>query len=314
VLQTKLAINQPGDEYEQKADRISQQVMRMPEPKLQRACACGGGCPKCQMQQPGRELESLHTKRVHASDTGQIAAPPIVHEVLRSSGQPLDPATRAFMEPRFGHDFSHVRVHTDERAGASSHAVHALAYTAGRHLVFGTGQYSPTIASGRRLLAHELAHTIQQSSLGSGKALQRAPAGSSKMPTTPLEPLEAVAQRIARLALGPNQAIGQFYRGPVLTVVRDVLSDEIFVGLNTGIPQKLTDVIDRAIEAQKARISSGEVTLIHCAGYLVHPFSENDEFFGRMYQVASTGVRERGKPCPAPSNLSSTSPQPGNFR
>ena len=114
AIQTKLAINKPGDGYEQEADRVAEQVMHTPEPQLQRACPCGGACPKCQTEQPGQEKERLQTKRVQASDTGQIAAPPIVHEVLRSPGQPLDPATRAFMEPRFGHDFSRVRVHSDE--------------------------------------------------------------------------------------------------------------------------------------------------------------------------------------------------------
>lgn len=143
AIQTKLAINKPGDEYEQEADHVSEQLMRMPEPQLQRTCPCGGGCPTCQTEQPGREHESLQTKRVQASDAGQIAAPPIVQEVLRSPGQPLDAVTRAFMEPRFGHDFSQVRVHNDARASQSARAVNALAYTVNRDIVFGNGQYSP---------------------------------------------------------------------------------------------------------------------------------------------------------------------------
>src|SRR5262245_1568645 len=91
ALQTKLAINKPGGESEQEADRVSEQEMRMPAPHLQHTCPCGGGCPKCQTEQPGREHERLETRRVPASDTGQIAAPPIGHEVLHSPGQPLDP-------------------------------------------------------------------------------------------------------------------------------------------------------------------------------------------------------------------------------
>lgn len=89
-------------------------------------------------------------------------APPSIHEVLRSAGQPLDPATRAFFEPRFGHDFSQVRVHNDAKAAASARAVNALAYTVGKHLVFAPGQYSPSTALGKRLLAHELTHVVQQ--------------------------------------------------------------------------------------------------------------------------------------------------------
>ena len=162
AIPTKLAINKPGDIYEQEADRITEQVMRKPEPQLQHNCACGGGCPRCQTEQPGRERESLQTKRVQAVDTGQIAAPPIVHEVLRSPGQPLDPATRAFMEPRFGHDFSRVRVHTDAKAAESARAVNALAYTVGHDVAFGAGQYAPKTSEGRRLLAHELTHVVQK--------------------------------------------------------------------------------------------------------------------------------------------------------
>lgn len=131
---------------------------------LQRKCACGG------TPGPTGECEACRKKRLQRK-TGQSASldhhhsevPPIVHEVLRSPGQPLDRETRVFMEPRFGHDFSHVRVHTDAKAVESARAVNALAYTVGREVVFGAKQYVPGTVSGRRLLAHELAHTIQQS-------------------------------------------------------------------------------------------------------------------------------------------------------
>src|SRR5688500_5479178 len=88
-------------------------------------------------------------------------APPVVHDVLHSMGQPLDATTRSFMEPRFGHDFSSVRVHTDDKAAESARSVNALAYTVGNHVAFNTGQHRPDTASGRRLLAHELTHVIQ---------------------------------------------------------------------------------------------------------------------------------------------------------
>ena len=179
AIQTKLAINKPGDEYEQEADRVSEQVMRMPEPQLQRACACGGACPKCQTERPGHGHEHLQTKRVLASDTGQIAAPPIVHEVLRSPGQPLDPGTRAFMEQRFGYDFSKVRVHSGAAAEQSARDVNAHAYTVGHNIVFDAGRFAPGTEQGGRLLAHELTHVIQQSGssnfspIYAGHSLQR---------------------------------------------------------------------------------------------------------------------------------------------
>lgn len=90
------------------------------------------------------------------------AAPPIVHEALRSPGVPLDAASRAFMEPRFGHDFSRVRIHIGPEAVRSARAVGARAYAISRHVVFSDGQYTPQTPAGRHLLAHELAHVIQQ--------------------------------------------------------------------------------------------------------------------------------------------------------
>jgi hypothetical protein len=172
-LQAKLAVNAPGDSYEQEADRVAEQVMHSTEPRLQRACACGGACPKCETKLSGREDVGLQMKSVHARDTSEVAAPPIVHEVLASPGQPLDPATRAFMEPRFGHDFSRVRVHADQRAAQSADAVAAHAYTVGADVVFGAGRYAPQSGGGQRLLAHELAHVVQQQNGGATPSLQR---------------------------------------------------------------------------------------------------------------------------------------------
>jgi hypothetical protein len=89
-------------------------------------------------------------------------APPIVHDVLRSPGQPLDAASRAFMEPRFGYDFSRVRVHSDSQAAKSARAVNAQAYTVGSNIVFGANRGGAGNLSQQRLLAHELAHVVQQ--------------------------------------------------------------------------------------------------------------------------------------------------------
>jgi len=99
------------------------------------------------------------------------AIPPIVHEVLRSTGQPLDSDTRAFMEPRFRHDFSRVRVHTDAKAATSARALKAQAYAMGESVVFGAGKYVPHETTGNELLAHELEHIVQQEA--SGPRLQR---------------------------------------------------------------------------------------------------------------------------------------------
>jgi hypothetical protein len=174
ALQAQLIVNAPGDPYEREADRISEQVLRMPEPRLQRACACGGTCPKCKAKQREPENERLQTKRLPDGATGESVAPPIVHEVLATPGQSLDPATRGFMESRFGHDLSRIRVHADSRAAESARAVEALAYTVGKDVVFGAGQYAPHSPAGRKLLAHELTHTLQQGA-STAPALQRQP-------------------------------------------------------------------------------------------------------------------------------------------
>lgn len=164
-IRAKLAVGDPGDSFEQEADRIAGQVTAMPEPRVQRACACGGTCPRCRTQ-PGPEPPRLQTKQLNSGDPAQAAVPPVVNEVLRSPGRPLDPGPRAFMESRFGHDFGHVRVHADARAGASAQALEARAYTAGGDVVFAPGQYAPDGAEGRRLLAHELTHVVQQGTPG----------------------------------------------------------------------------------------------------------------------------------------------------
>jgi hypothetical protein len=143
----------------------------------------------------------IQRKRAHGRGTGggtaRAAAPPVVEEVLGSPGRPLDAASRAFMESRFQHDFSRVRVHTDARAGSSASEIDARAYTAGRHVVFGTGQYAPHVPGGQRLLAHELTHVVQQE--GSGPA---APAASSRQASRPGDAAEREAESVADAVLG----------------------------------------------------------------------------------------------------------------
>ena len=118
--------------------------------------------PRVPAEPPRQEPARLQAQHPGRNDSGQAAAPPIVHEVLRSPGQPLDTATRAFMEPRFGHDFSRVRVHTDATAEQSARDVNARAYTVGQNIVFGAGRFAPGTREGLELIAHELTHVVQQ--------------------------------------------------------------------------------------------------------------------------------------------------------
>ncbi|HEU4560851.1 MAG TPA: DUF4157 domain-containing protein [Longimicrobium sp.] len=129
-------------------------------PVLRRACACGGTpgptgeCEECRRKRPGL--------RRSPSAAAPAVAPQAVHDVLRSPGTPLDGSVRAQMEPRFRHSFADVRVHADSRAAESARSVGAHAYAVGTHLVFGAGRYVPGSAGGNRLIAHELAHVVQQ--------------------------------------------------------------------------------------------------------------------------------------------------------
>ncbi len=247
-IQSKLKVSQPGDQYEQEADRISDHIRYIPEPKLTRVCPCGGGCPRCKngeatidrninltktiqpklkVSQPGDmyeqeadrvadqimrmskstdsaksitetndqerighacsscnmkgqeekkndrlniSLKPLSSSNMELSD---VIADEIDNNHANSEGSPLDSNTQEFMSSRFGFEFSKVRIHTDETAARASNLANALAYTIGNDIVFGQGQYQPNSLQGRRLLAHELAHTLQQR--GSAASVQRSP-------------------------------------------------------------------------------------------------------------------------------------------
>jgi len=147
--------------FQNQANTISKPSLTPVRSGLLQRCTAATQCKDCRNKQLSVQRSSVN----HAQPSG---IPPIVHEVLRSPGQVLDAATRAFMEPRFGHDFSGVRVHTDAKAAESARAVNALAYTVGRDVVFGAVQYSPHSLAGRRLMAHELAHVAQQYQGGGG--------------------------------------------------------------------------------------------------------------------------------------------------
>jgi len=158
-LQVKLTIGAPDDVYEKEADSVAEEVMSRATPELRRKCACGGGseeeCPDCRTKR-------VALQRLSSGGDAGLEAPSMVEDVLATPGQPLAELTRRTLEPGFGHDFSHVRVHEGSKAAESASAVNAVAYTVGNHIVFGEGHYAPGTNAGHHLLAHELTHTIQQ--------------------------------------------------------------------------------------------------------------------------------------------------------
>jgi len=147
--------------------------------------------------------------------------PPIVNEVLRWPGQPLDATTRAFMEPRFGSDFSHVRIHSNQVAGRSAQEVNAQAYTVGNDIVFGSGRFAPETPEGRHLLSHELTHVIQQSGEGT-TTLQRQPVASGAAAT--------VGQEEKPAELSPSvRSCSSFFS----KFEKKVIGDEVFDKIET---------------------------------------------------------------------------------
>ncbi len=189
VLQARLTVNQPGDRYEQEADRVAGRVMRMPTPALGPA-AIQRACPACeeevQRQPDEEEEEEMLQARPLAAEISPIAmrqveeeeeepiqasrsqATPIAADVeaeieaMRGGGRPLSSAERAFFEPRFGLNFAQVRLHNSSQAHRTAASIHAAAFTSRNHIFFGHNQYQPHTAKGRHLMAHELTHVVQQ--------------------------------------------------------------------------------------------------------------------------------------------------------
>jgi hypothetical protein len=211
TIQPKLTTSVPGDGGEQEAARVAQKVMRRPDHE---AAPPTKGAP-----------EQPQIGRGQASGAQGTPVPPIVHEVLRSPGQHLDARSRTFMESGFGWSFSQVQVHTDGKAAESARAMNAQAYTVGQDLVFGAGQYAPNTRTGRRLLAHELAHVVQQARGGMS--------ATSPMPDSALESAadqtaSAISQGSERVAVTGASAPGLARQSTLRTPARNpsILSNE----------------------------------------------------------------------------------------
>jgi len=223
AIQTKLTVNKPGDEFEQEADRVAEQVMRQPAGEPRHTCECGGTCDECKRKKlPASETAPtavLQRKTAHETapglaiqtrsfDSNRAAGkvPPMVHSTLSAPGRPLEHRTRTFMESRFGVDFSSIQIHTDAAAARSARAVGARAYTVGRDIVFGSGEFAPESSAGLCLLAHELVHTIQQA--GSPARLLQRKDG---------DPLEEIANAgasdssIRQIVIDPGSRRTRFY-------------------------------------------------------------------------------------------------------
>ncbi|MFC1603744.1 DUF4157 domain-containing protein [Planctomycetota bacterium] len=239
LIQAKLKIGQPGDKYEQEADRMADQVVRMPESQcpmceeeegkklIQSKTIAGHITPLIQRQVEEEEEEFLQTKSLagqiipliqrqveeeeeeeflqarQTSSTTPKVSPDFTSRIqtMKGSGQPLTDSTRSYFEPRFGRDFGRVRLHTDSRSAETAQEINARAFTTGRDVAFGRGQYSPETTTGKKLLAHELTHTIQQGA--SSKTIQ---ADFAVRPTTPHRGGRTLTATQIQAAITFNQA------------------------------------------------------------------------------------------------------------
>lgn len=192
VIQAKLTVGSPGDVYEQEADRVADRIMRMPEPKNSPSVTISQHVQPMRVQRMCKECEE-EDEQVHRKEAGG-QTPRVTPglearlDATRDGGQPLPESVRSFMEPRFGADFSEVRLHTGGEANTLNQELKAQAFTRQRDIYFGAGKYNPESEEGKRLLVHELTHVVQQGA-GNRRAaapiLQRAP----KDPSTSNQPV-----------------------------------------------------------------------------------------------------------------------------
>jgi hypothetical protein len=177
-----MRLSQPGDPFEREADHVADQVMRMSRTgsigsapgTIQRKCK---GCEE--------EEEKIQTKR---QDSAPSMNPGAALRAVQGSSAPLPGEVRSYFEPRFGHDFSQVRVHADGEAALGAQAVQARAFTFGDHVVFGAGEYAPNSGPGRKLLAHELTHVVQRQRGGSSGIQRQGREGTSEFEEHVLTP------------------------------------------------------------------------------------------------------------------------------
>jgi len=171
-VQTKLKLGSPDDAHEREADATAERVMAAPEGAVQRKCDT---CAQEDDQKAGNS-EPEKDKAVQRKEAGGEAtfAPASAAAIGAGGGQTLPAAERAFFEPRMGASFGQVRIHADGQAASLSANLAARAFTAGSDVYFASGEYRPGSRQGRHLLAHELAHVMQQSSSGKrDQTLQR---------------------------------------------------------------------------------------------------------------------------------------------
>ncbi len=268
-IQAKLSIGQPNDKYEQEADRVADQVMRMPK----NSGVIG------QSPEMSKKHETVQGK---TPDAGNGLESDI--QSLRGYGRPLPESVRSYFECRIGHDFSRVRLHTNARAKQTAHKINARAFTLGQDIVFGANQYAPSTSAGRRLLAHELVHVSQMRS----NIVMRS-AFDSEDPALRTRRLAAIGS--ARTAVQRlRRALSQGFIWPFENVTASGVYAQPIVGLGgeetvsnreARLRQLITDLIHMVIELESAPIPS---PWLHSAVYYAGGAAIEASSFSLEYQ------------------------------
>lgn len=273
AIQAKLSISQPGDIYEQQSDRIAEWVMRIPDSEVsgiskgntqvQRKCAeCASGqgtCPKCKEEEIiqrkpiastitsliQRQSEEAQEEDVLQKKEVSAGSPEITSDLesringIKGGGQPLTESVRDYFEPRFGYDFSGVRIHTDSHARESAKEINALAYTVGRDVVFGAGRYAPGTSEGRRLLAHELTHVVQQDGATHSASSHR------NKTTKPIYPVKNKGSRVIQ-----RQKADEPAPDPTLKVVDHGTSQ----AASTAAKERMTEILSNLKDSNRGKL------------------------------------------------------------
>ena len=247
-------------------------------------------------------------------DLAAERAPEAVYATLRSPGQPLDASARAYFEPRLGHDLSRVRIHTDEPAAKSARAVQAAAYTVGRDIVFGAGRYTPETGEGRRLLAHEIVHSVQQGIVAGPTAARRLEMS---------QPGNAAEREASRIAAGISSGAGHLTAGPSrqpigigrspLSIQRDIVGSQ---DLSTGRFEVNFKKHDGVADAADARVDdsarAGEQGMMTFTPKPSAPQSNQIRFLqvARLTETASGELHQFGG---SQAPLNEMRSQPGEY-
>ena len=291
-IQAKLQVSTPGDQYEQEADRVADTVMRMSDGNtLQRQ-------PLEKEEKPlekraGEEDETVHRK---AEDGNHLEVSPQTEtqvDTLRGGGQPLPESMRAHFEPRFGYDFSGVRLHTGSDGAKAANAVSAKAFTLGSDIAFAAGQYSPETSSGKRLLAHELTHVVQQG--GVPGTVQRVDhvADTGFRYTPPASVTRSIVEIQGIVGTTPDGVYGENTRRAVEKYQTKLKDVGFYTDTLDGKWGKNTE----AAHVSFATTDTTERRGYNCTGFAVKSFGFHGLAATRAMYATMTKLADCSKPC-----------------